>query len=103
MAFMHQRSSSKSDTVRQSGGYGASRRLSPSADSNTSQPDLRRSFSSIFANVCVSDGESISRTVHSTPTVSVNDRDVMCSDMRRGGEDGAAIERMALVLDGYWY
>ena len=75
---MHQRSSSNIETVRQSGGYGASRRLSPSVDSNTSHPLRRRSDFNTFASVCVSVGEPISRTVQFTPTESVNDRDEMC-------------------------
>jgi hypothetical protein len=51
--------------------------LSPSLDSNTSQPLRRRSECSTFARVSVSVGDPISRTVQSTPTESVNARDEM--------------------------
>src|SRR3954469_9511721 len=73
---MHQRAISNSDIVRQSGGYGASRRLSPSLDSNTSQPPRRRSRSRTRASVPASDGLVISRTVQATPTLSVKSREL---------------------------
>lgn len=71
---MHHRSISNADMVRQSGGYGARRRFSPSA-SNTSHPLRRRLLCRIRDTVLVNVSDAISRTTHATPTLSTKLRE----------------------------